>query len=62
VEKKLAFLVFAAFGLKILRHLNIKAVHNTKTKRLGIILTPWAMGVPISAFLLFLVSEVVCGE
>jgi len=37
---------------------NIKAVHNLKTKSLGIILTPWAMFALISAFLLFLVSEV----
>jgi len=52
------FLLFASFGLKILLQLNIKAVHNLKTKSLGIILTPWAMFVPISTFLLFLVSEV----
>jgi len=39
----------------------IKAVLNLKTKSLGIILTS-AMFVPISTFLLFLVSELVCGE
>jgi len=37
-------------------------MHNLKTKTLSITLTAWAMFVPISAFLLFLVSEVVCGE
>jgi len=31
-------------------------------KSLSIMFTPWVMFVPISAFLLFLVSEVVCGE
>jgi len=39
-----------------------KALHNFKTKSLGIILTTWAIFVPISAFVLFLVSEVACGE
>jgi len=33
-------------------------VHNLKTKTSGIILTPWAMFVPNSAFVLFLVSDV----
>jgi len=37
-------------------------VHNLKTKSSGIILTSWAMFTPTSAFLLFLVSEVACGE
>jgi len=32
VEKKLTFLLFAGFGLKILPGLNIKAVHNLKPK------------------------------
>jgi len=50
------------FLAEILPHLNIKAVHNLKTKSLGIILTPWAMFVPIFAFLLFLVSKVVYRE
>jgi len=35
---------------------------SLKTKGLGIILTPWATFVPISTFLLFLNSEVACGE
>jgi len=51
------FLLFTGFWLKILPHLNITAIHNLKTRSLGIILTPWAMFVPISAFLLFLVSD-----
>jgi len=33
------------------------AVHNLKTKYLDIILTQWTMILPISALLLFLVSE-----
>jgi len=37
-------------------------VHNLKTKSSGIILTLWAMFVPISAFLLFLISRVACVE
>jgi len=49
---------FGIFGL----FLHIKGVHNLKTKSSSIILTPWAMFVPISAFLLFLVSEVACAE
>jgi len=52
------FLLFAGFGLEILPQLNIKAVHNLKIKSSGIILAPWAMFVPIFAYLLFLVSEV----
>jgi len=48
--------------VKILPQLNIKAVHNLKTKSSGIMLTPWVIFVPISAFLLFVVSEVVCEE
>jgi len=58
VEKKSIFYC-SGFELKILQELNIKAVHNLKAKSLGIILTPWAMFVPISAFL-FLVSKVEC--
>jgi len=52
------FLLFAGYWLKLLPRLNIKAVHSLKTKSSGVILTPWAMFVPISAFLLFSVSEV----
>jgi len=47
---------------KIWPQLNIEVVYNLKTKSSGIILTPWAMFVPILAFLLFLVFEVACGE
>jgi len=50
-----AFLLFAGFGLKILPQLSIKVVDNLRTKSLGIILTPRAMFVPISTFLLFVV-------
>jgi len=50
------------WGLKFLPQLNIKAVHNLKTKSLGIILIPWAVFVPIAAFLLFLAYDVACGE
>jgi len=39
-----------------LSQLRSKAVHNSKTKGMGIILTPKTMFVPVSAFLLFLVS------
>jgi len=60
-KRNLHFLLFVGFGLKILSQLNIKAVHNLKTKSLGIVLTLWAM-LPVSAFLLFLVSEVASGE
>jgi len=49
-------------GSNFWRFLCIKAVHNVKTKSSSIILTPRAMIVPISAFLLFLVSEIACGE
>jgi len=42
--------------------LNVKVVHNSKTKSAVIILTPWTMFLPISAFLSFLVSEVARGE
>jgi len=56
------FLLFAGFWLKISPQLNLTAVHNLKISSSGIIFTPWAMFVPISTFLLFLVSEVVCGE
>jgi len=45
-------------GCTFLAFLYIKA----KTKSLGIILTLWAMFVLISTFLLYLVSEVACGE
>jgi len=63
VEKKLAyFLLFAGFWLEILPQLNIKAVHNLKTKGLGIILSPWAIFEPISTSVLFLVSEVECRD
>jgi len=41
-------MLFAGFGLKIFPQINIKAVHNLKTKSLGIIFTPRAMFVPIS--------------
>jgi len=44
-----------------LRFVCVEAAHNLKTKSLDIILTPCTF-VPISAFLLFLVSEVACGE
>jgi len=60
--KKWHFLFFVGFGLTILPQLNIKAVHNLKTKSLGVILTPWAMFVPVSAFLQCLVSEVACAH
>jgi len=59
---KLAFLLFAGFGLKVLPQLNINAVHNSKTITSGIILTPNTMFMLISTFLLFLVSEVACRE
>jgi len=62
VKKKLAFLLFASFGLIFFPQLNVKAADNLKTPNSGIIVTPWAMFVPISAFLLFLVSQVACGE
>jgi len=35
-----------------LPQLNIKALHSLKTKSFGIILTPWAMFEPVSAFVL----------
>jgi len=54
VEKKLMFfLLFALFWLEILSQLNIKALHNLKTKSSGIIRTPWAMFVPVSAIYYF---------
>jgi len=62
VQKKLAVLLFAGFGLKKLPQLNIRTVHNLKMKSLGITLTPWAMFMPICTFLLFLVSEALYGE
>jgi len=46
------FLMFASNG-QTLPQLNIKAVHNLKTKSLGIILTPRAVFVPISHFYYF---------
>jgi len=60
----MAFLLFAGFLLQkeILPQLKIKAMLNVKTKSPGIILTLWAMFVPITRFLLFLVSEVECGK
>jgi len=60
--KKMAVFTVCRFKLEMLPQLNIKAVHNLKAKSLGTILTLWAMFVPISAFLLFLVSDVVCEE
>jgi len=62
VEKKMAFLLFVSFWLKILQQLNIKVVHNLITKSSGIILTPCDMFMPFYTFLLFLVSEVSQGE
>jgi len=59
------FLRFISFGLKILPQLNIKAVHNFKTKCSGIVLTHGLCVLlcrPIFAFLLLLVSEVACGK
>jgi len=50
---------FLAFWSILGRFLCTKAVHNLKTKSSCIILTPWATFMSISAFLLFLVSEVV---
>jgi len=58
VEKKLALFIVCQFLANFFPQLNIKTVHNLRTKSSGIILTPWAMFVPISAFLLFLVSEI----
>jgi len=46
---KLHFLVFAHFGLKILPQSNIKALHNLKTKRSGIILDYVSASFHISA-------------
>jgi len=62
VEKKVAFFTVWRFWDNFWPLLNIKAVHNLKTKSSSIIFTGWAMFVPISAFLLFLVSELPCGE
>jgi len=63
VEKKLAHFTVCHFGAKKSDTIiKFKAVHNVKTKSSGIILTPWAMFAPISAFLPTLFSEVVCGE
>jgi len=54
VEKKLVYLLFAGFWLKILPQLNLKAVHNLKTKSLGIILTPsWAFSANFCNLLIF---------
>jgi len=61
-SEKMAFLLFAGFGLNFLPQLNVKAANNFKPKSSGIILTRWAVFVPVFAFLLFLVSQVVCGE
>jgi len=50
----LIFYIFANFG-------KIKIMF-WKTKISGIILTPQAMFVPVSVFLLFLVFEIACGK
>jgi len=60
--KKLRFLLFAVFWLKILPQLNIKTVHNFKTKSSGIIFTPWDMFDINCAVYTILVSEVACAE
>jgi len=40
----------------------LRIMAKLKTKSSNIVLTPRAMFVPISALLLFLISEVACGE
>jgi len=54
--------IFFAFLAENFATIKIKAVHNLKAKSLGLSLTPWAMFLTISAFLLFLVSEVSCAH
>jgi len=53
---------FLAFWAVLVFFCVYKTVHNFKTKGSDIILTPWAMFMLISTFLLFLVSEVARGE
>jgi len=52
------FYCLPVYWRKDLPQLNVKGVHTLKTKSSGIILAPWAVFVPISAFLLFLVFNV----
>jgi len=58
--KEIDVLVFATFWLNILSQLNIKSENNLKTKNSGIVLTAWAMFVPIFTFLFLLLGGEKC--
>jgi len=62
--KKLAFFTVCRFWAKNYATIKflLKQCIILKQKSSGNIITPWAMCLPISAFLLFLVSAVECGE